>query len=243
MAFRAVGSLTEGGASGGTSSITGLSFARPTYQENDIILLVASGDADVTGLSVTWPSGFTEIAIPTVGNDGHTLIAAWKLATASEPTTYSADLSASSGTFWLQRTAALSFSGRDATPNIVLLSGNDVNSGGLSRTVSNSGITLPAAGYDLVFMAGSDQVTAPGTHSWTPPSGYTERVDANLLTSAWGSFHIATLDNASSGATGTVSASVSSDTSQLGGYVTLLIGIEPAATTSPHARMSLLGIG
>ena len=196
---------------------------------DDIILLALSMDGGAATIT-SWPSGFTEIMQASVGGpDGRTSAVAWKRAGGSEPSTYVITMSGTTGADTLVTCAA--WSGRDTTNPPTWGTANNIGTGSASPVTANANGVTAVAGDDLAWFAFAD--TTGATPSFAPPSGYTERIDA-IGTSSYSSTTLATLDNASAGATGTVAGTLTF-ASGTAGYDAILIRIPAAAgdTTAP----------
>jgi hypothetical protein len=233
MAFRAKASNSN--VDGAAASPT---VGYPTLSANDVLLLSVVSDGIVT---LTDPSGWTLLKSvqSTADNQTHNV---WrKVATGSE-----------SGTLTIASSASLkafdclmgSWSGRDTTTPETFSTSTHNDSGNASPvTVSAVGGTA-ATGDDLVWFAELDQLTDTDTWAFAPPSGYVEQYDhAN---GSWISHSVATLDSASSGATGTVSGTATRATGTSGaGYTAILVALKAASgggSPTPHL-LACLGVG
>jgi len=139
----------------GSTSGLSITLTKPTdVQENDFLLLTISG-AYVAGLSLTVPSGFTLVGSRASGTSS---IQAWiykKIATSSEPASYTITRSSDSGNFG----AVIS----------VFRTANTINTTGVfdvyaATTAVAESITPSVGGLNLaiwMFNAGQTLVTAP----------------------------------------------------------------------------------
>lgn len=190
MAFRS--------ASTGIGNSTAVSASVPAgVAANDIVLAICNYDSNT--FTITWNNGFTLLRTDThSGPDGERTSYAWKRAGGSEGATYGATIS--SAIDWTVIYCA--FSGRDTGTNPTISSANINTSANASPvTVTALGLTA-ATGDDLAWLAGLD-VNATGIgNGFTPPASYTERGD---IEQAFANCSVATLDNASVGATGSIS--------------------------------------
>lgn len=119
--------------------------------------------------------------------------------------------------------------------------------GGSASPVSIPLTGLTAVAYDDILWMGSVTSTATGTPAWvtTPPSGYTSRQEASQTDSAGdgGTSCLATLDNASAGATGTLTGS-SASSGKNGDYFGLVVALPvspPVITAQPVEQTSVAG--
>jgi len=228
MAFRSIS--TNEGASAASDPMS-LTVSVPSgVQDGDIILVVATLDRVVATAVNAVPSGFTQLYFETVTRDGQFVWVGWKRAS-SESGTYTLQLdnAISQENEYLMQAAA--FSGRIASGSPIGASSSAVENTGQSSPVSinATGVTA-AAGDDLVWISAPDVVSGGIGNGHSPPSGYTERSDAEGYTARtlWCNLSIATLDNASAGATGTVTGTFSL-TSGDSAWCAFLIALTAAA--------------
>ena len=165
--------------------------------ENDV--LVASRMYYGDDSTSTPPSGWTLIdyaseATPET-NSGHRLLLYYKVAGASEPSTYSWAM----GGDGVQGIAIACYSGVN-TASVIDTFIAQFN--GTNTSMSAASITTTVANTMLVF-AGCAGDSA--SFSATPPSGYTERVD---FYADWRSIYIAEKAQAATGATGSATATI-----------------------------------
>lgn len=190
--------MAYGTSTTGTGSLGGSGTASTTVPAgaaiDDIMLLAINIDNSAT--TFTWPAGFTQLGISHPSADGQTSAVAWKRLTAADSGSYS--ITCSTGGDWICQAAR--FSGRHTTtaPTASVATNNTNN----PNPVSVDAATITAgAGDDLAWIGGLD-VTASGLgNGCTPPASYAEAQDAE---NGWSNLAIATRDNASAGATGTV---------------------------------------
>lgn len=158
---------------------------------NDIIVVTLFVDGGST--TVTPPSGFVEAEnSPVIGAGNHSLHVMWKRATGADTGTYTATLSASA----YREGAAHRYTG-------VVTSGNPFDSGTGTAASATNGTVTPAV--STTTLGTNRKVLFVATDwsggSWTPPSGFTERMD--------GGVGLITLDDIaqpSAGSTGSISA-------------------------------------
>lgn len=202
---------------------------------DDIVILVVSVDnvAEVFA-SGDYPAGFSELAEVDVTTDGQTVAVAWKRATGADSGSYTF---ANHATALEWACEAFVFSGRD-TANPPTLTSASSNAANASPVSVNAATITALTGDDLLWISAPD-VNATGIGSGhTPPSGYTERQDVELgFTNLSG----ATKDNATAGATGTVTGTLTL-TSGGAGWAAFLVRIPVAAAAadpSDGARLLL----
>lgn len=201
---------------------------------NDILTWYVVSDDDQT---ITWPDG-TWTGRGRIATGGtYALQWATRVATGSDPATFTftEDFGA------VKQSYMTAHSGRNTTSPVTASASTTISSASTSPlSVALSGVTA-TTGDDIVFLAMVRPTT--GTDRWTfaAPGSYTERADENrdYLSST-----IATRDNVSSGATGTLTAtatrSVGSDTGAFAGWVISLAAASGGATTK---RTLTLGVG
>lgn len=168
------------------------------------------------------PSGWTLIDYASEATPrtdiGHRLLLYYKVAGASEPSTYSWPM----GSDGVQSVAIACYSGVDTAAPINAYS---IQFNGTSASMSAASITTTVANTMLVF-AGCAGNSA--SFSATPPSGYTERVD---FYADWRSIYIAEKAQAATGATGSATATINTSRINWGG----LIALKPATLAVPNA--------
>lgn len=198
-------------AYGGTNTHTAGTLGSAITSGNLLIWIVRLGDGS-SGRTVSWPSGYTQVAYNSDAEDNDEVYIATKIAGASEdrdPT-----MTWTGGDSFSQRSTLIEVSGADTTtpmdvtPTVTWESfTSSYTTGGLTTTIDNA---LHIIGYENRF----------GTGSTTPPSGYTERVDTNDM---W----VADKTIPTAGATGTYTITVSS------GYIwSFEIAVRPAVASS-----------
>lgn len=157
--------------------------------------------------TVTPPSGFTELTpAPFTTSSVHTHHVFWKRATGSDSGTYSFTWSGST----FREAVAIRYTGcaTSGVPVDVFNTAARSTNGTVTPAVS-----LTTTGADrLLEWAGSNF----NAGSWTPPSGFTERVDAA------GCLSVATLGQSTAGSTGSVTGTCSGSSSETGWLLALL---------------------
>jgi hypothetical protein len=197
MAFR---SSTNALGAGGVNTVV---INTPAGVALNDIIFVAVED---NGNTVTWPSGFSAtFAQWTCTGSSHgragSWSCAWKLATGSEPSTYTVNV-ATGGSGNIKAVAG-AWSGRASTPGAAVVSsaaGNAVT----PVTVTLTGYTA-ATGDDVLVFIGLADTDSAGSWATSNSIAYTTRQDLNDNgTFRGGVLNISTIDNISAGATGTL---------------------------------------
>lgn len=187
---------------------------------DDLMIAVQVSDAAGNLAAMTAPSGWDLLA-QFSGASRTPYVKVWqKVATASEPSSYSFPDSASARC----SVGIITLYDQDRTvPLAVTPVANQSNVNTTSHTApSVNGV----AGGMLVVAACAD--TNGTTRSYTPPSGMTERIDTAQSTSGYTALEISTLALGASGATGTKTATCSGSTA----YVALALVVAPRGGTA-----------
>lgn len=221
----------------GSSTTPAGTYPTGTATDQIAVVFVSCDNASVT-FTGTYPAGFTEIAHLHVTADGQTTAAAWKRLTGADSGAYAFSAMGSSSDWTTQM---FIFGGRD-TGNPPTCS-TATNSGANASPVSVDAASVTAlAGDDLLHIGSPDVKTAFVGAGSTPPATYTERTDDG---NAWTNMSGSTLDNASAGATGTVSSTYTL-TSSTAGWAAILVRIPAAGGGggSPAPKqLAALGVG
>jgi len=222
-AFRACGTATTvvgGGATTGTPGTPAGAAA------NDILLIIVSQDDEP--VTYTWPSGFTQLYNSSLTLDGQAVAVAWKRAAGGDSLTVTR--SATPGEWLLQ---ACAWSGRDTgNPPIGSTAATNNTANASPTTITSNGVTA-LSGDDLVWIAGLDVTAASATAALTQPTGYTSQ-GATICSNSLCVFGIATLDNTSAGATGSISGSMTHSGNS--GWAAFLIRIPLSGGGGPVVR-------
>lgn len=181
-----------------SNSVIAKSVAVPTgVQADDIIIIVVTTDATANFDSGHYPTGFVELAEIDNTLDGQTSAVGWKRATGADTGTYDF-ISSPGGSNWV--CVAICLRGRHTTdpPTISSAANNSANTNPV--TVSAATVTA-STGDDLVWISSPDVNTSGAGNGHTAPTGYTKQEDAE---NAFSNICVATKENASAGATGSV---------------------------------------
>lgn len=179
VVFETVSSISEGNGSSASIPV-------PTgVQEDDIII---AGIYKENTDSVTRPTGFSEIGtFPRTTGTVTSLHLFWKRATGNDSGSYSFSWS---GSVW-RGAAAMRISGvrKTGNPHEAFDTANRS-----SNSVTTPAVSVTTLGPDrLLVWAGTNYADT----TWTPPSGFTERYDGDVLS-------FATADRSSAGPTGNI---------------------------------------
>ncbi|MCX5747283.1 MAG: hypothetical protein NT062_32855 [Proteobacteria bacterium] len=179
----------------------------------DLVLFIANID---NGNDKIWslPFGFTQLAQHFYGADGQTYFAAWKIATAGEPTFYAGTYDKTTGVTSAAATISLiAISGADPDAPIDPASGVLRTDSSLATSpvdVSSSGVVATVDHSLIVMAAGADWTPYDGTNTFEPPTGFTtltQIADENTHWH-WTSQAIATKAQAAKGPTGPLTATL-----------------------------------
>lgn len=211
------------------------SVVKPTGTvAGDLLIIFVSGYHAAMTLNVTFPAGFTVVTADNyyvTAPDGSTGRWAWKIAGASEPANY--DLTVNANTLNEAEFNCVCITGVDqTTPITASLLTSNITGNSTPISVALGGVTA-SAGDCVIFYSQIDETTSASTWSHTPPSGYTERIDK---TQAWVSVLLATQDNVTAGATGTLTATATRNTgSDTAGFNGWVIAVNAASGGAPTA--------
>lgn len=232
MAFRSssqgVGTLS---ASVSTNVPTGIA-------NNDIAILALSFDYNEAGsgaATFTFPTGFTEIVHVSNGApDGNTVAVAWKRCDGTESGSFTVTASAGPQSANAKSVICGLWSGRDTgNPPVAGTWTDDTNGGtGYTSPMTSTAVSVTAvAGDDIAYVSSPDTNNAPVGTSFTAPSGYTARED-QLNAEDWVNNELATKDNVSAGATGSIAGDFAFST----GVASRNVGLIriPAAGAAPY---------
>lgn len=176
-------------------------------QQNDIVLLVGLQGGSGT-LTPTFPSGFN--AIPSLSNvnvNGSTLFAAYKVATSSEPSSYTVTPgNSSTGTLHCRV-----YSGRNTSTTFTAVASTGAQGPTTLPVTYNASAVTAAANDDVAAFYFTEPPNSSDTFTFGTPSGF-----ANGLTSTSGTIWVpgafsADHVNVSAGTTGSI-GSAASDT-------------------------------
>lgn len=230
MAFR--GAASQANSSTSTSVVVTVSSIGGTGpQLNDIVLFYMDGGGGGGTSTLTPPSGFSAVPGITQTLNFNTQNMVWyKVATASEPSTYTATSNVND----FHAAQVRVYSGRNTSSPFTTVSTFHVSSGSSPMSVDINGLTA-AASDDLVIIGGLDnQSNGTTNYSYTAPSGYANAqmgtVNVAFATASFGADKV----NASAGATGTVSGSLTftGTGGDTGGWL-IALAVAAAGTTAP----------
>lgn len=194
---------------------------------NDVILVGLY--VETTG-TVTPPAGFTEksSASTTASGEAHTGRVFWKRATGADSGTYTFSWAATV----FHASAAMRISGCITTGDPIGSPVNTaVNNSGAGTTTPAVATLTPDRDNCLVFFFGTGFDGGP----WTPPSGFTERVDNGFPPT------FATLTQTTTASTGSVTATCSSAVGRTG-TVGYLLPVPVSATVSATVVVSTAAV-
>jgi hypothetical protein len=197
-------------------------------QEGDILIAIWS-QGGAGNATITWPSGFTLLASSNSATATNTNRIAVKVATGSEPSSYT--IATSVGDLCVAGVAA--WRGRDTAAVLSAQTTLAETAQEAPITVNLTGVTA-SAGDDIAWIAmrvpsAGGNLTSP---LWTPPTSYTERIDVNAT--LYISMSLATRDNVSAGATGTLAGTIgASDDAGYAGFVVALPASGGGGGSSP----------
>lgn len=218
MAYR---SSTSAG--GSTTTVT---VAVPAGAATDDIAILVVGVDEFQAQTITWPSGFTQLGNTLIlAPDGAILAFAWKRLTGADSGNYTITLSSSTGDHLAE--CAL-FSGRHTTnPPVASTIATNTTANSSPISVDATGLTA-VTGDDLLWIGAADTTAGNGGTSWSPPSTFTEQKDdVNAGPTGFCNGSIATKDNVSSGATGTITGTFIATVTA--GWLASLVRIPAAA--------------
>jgi hypothetical protein len=170
-----------------------------------------------------WPTGFTQLQnVLVAAQDGANLILAYNVPSVTPTGTYSVTFTdgANPGTIF-----AATYTGVGAIP-IDASSGNyNISQQASPVSIIGTGVTTAFANDKVLFFGTSDHAGGASlTTGFTPPSGFTERLD--VTTGPWTNITLADKTFATAGATGDITgtSTLSSGTAAYGAIVVALRG-------------------
>lgn len=198
-------STTFGAIGQGNGTLT---ITRPAVSSGQLLTaIVYSLFSDAT---ITAPAGWTEVGNTGVGfNDRPSFFVYTKVAGGSEPATYAfAFAVGSNGQRHANGVIAVTTDADTVTPvNVVGTSRFDTS--GSTANITITGVTTTAPTL-LLAMVG-DGASTYTTHTFTPPSGFTEVIEGANTGWGGGAFAIFTKDQPTAGATGNFTATRSAN--------------------------------
>lgn len=206
-----------------SNSTTVKSVAVPAgVQADDIIIIAMTTDATGNVDSGHYPPDFVELAEIDLTHDGQLFVVAWKRATGNDTGTYQFQINVG-GSNWVYQ--AIVLRGRHTTnpPTVSTNSSNAAN----TPPVTVSAATVTALdGDDLVWISAPDVNTNGAGNTHTVPSGYTKQEDDE---NAFSNLCMATKENVSAGATGSVDGTFAL-TSGTSGWGAVLVRVPSVST-------------
>lgn len=221
-------SVNSSGASTSTISLTDPGAA------GNFLIANISVDCD-TAITVTYPDGtWHELFNDHFGTDGQSNVIAYK-ASGTGSGSYAFGL-ASTGTIFTNAMGVMfAYSGHDsATPiNGTPTSAIDVNGGATPFSAIAPSITTTIDGCEIIWLVGTDFTNASSTPAVTFPGSYLHGIQepaANANTFSMAA--IASLNQATHGATGTVTGTLDTG-GQLTGVAVYLVALAPSGAAPP----------
>ena len=202
----------------------------------DLIVIAIEAATSTTG-TYTWPTGFTQLgAGSNIGGFGHgaNFAIATKLATSSEPSTYSI---AYTNTLNQAIGIAAAWTGRSGVKFTTVTPGGS-NFGASNITLNLAG-GVAAAGDDVAWFG---MAAANGAYSYTAPALYTSQ--ASYIASGTGLFDSVNLsirDNVPAGATGTISGTLTGTTGADAFGIVISLTALPIIDVQPTNQSALIG--
>jgi hypothetical protein len=220
MALRGTaGQANTAAASSCVVTVSGIGIAA-----GDIILLLYASGGGGT-LTLSFPSGFNAISGCADGacaaSATSTTGVRYKVATGSEPTTYTCT---SGVTDWMSLQCRV-YSGRSAT-QFTATQETSGASAATPVTYAISGVTASSHDDVCVLIGGSPNNNSSGTSTYTPPTNFANGLETVSLTNQFSPILASSDDvNVSSGATGTLGGSMTFSTSQNYAYRAYLVSM------------------
>lgn len=225
-------------SSSGTGTADGsgnMSLTLPASIAANDILIIGFGIDNGSPGAVTWPSGFTLLStVGSIGSpDGESGAYAWKRAAGTEGGT-GVTIRAAAASSAVYCTGCVTFDGRDTGTNPAAASvATNTSSNASGSSITSNGVTA-SSGDDLTWWSMPDIVgPTHQTHTWVhaAPTNYTLRLN---VSNGFARLGVATRDNVSAGATGSISGTFTDTTDGGGvfGWIAHLARIPAAATTA-----------
>lgn len=208
----------------GTSTSLTVTAPSGTAQDDIVILCAAVGGG--ASETFTWPTSttFTEIGNASIATpDTKTIKCAWTREDASPAATYQVANSVGGGDKMIL--IACAFSGRHTTNPPVAQVSTQTSAAASPITIAATGVTA-VAGDDILWYAVGASTDGFSGWDFTAPTNYTEREDVAADFYTYGS--VATRDNVSAGATGSISGTMTLGGST-GGWGAIVMRIPAAA--------------
>lgn len=200
----------------------------------DIAVIVLASDDTGWNLSQAggrWPTGFNVVMDADVTTDGESIGAAWKRLAGADSGSYSFGTMAS-GNEWAAACAL--WDGRSASDDPVASTVASSSAGNTSPVTATANGVTAVAGDDLAYIVGHDVAgTALAYNGSTAPTNFTSRQDVELSPFGWASVFIASRDNVTAGATGSIAGTfaLSADTA---GWAAVVLRIPVAGVPADN---------
>src|SRR5205814_712170 len=140
--------------------------------DGDLLLLIANVD---NGSASLWPNpmapGFTQLVQTFFGSDGQTYVVDWKIA-AGEPATYTGTYQTGVGSSAAVIALIAVSNVNAAMPINAFTSGNQGTTQSMPTVAPSAGVTTTVPNCAILYAAGSDWLSSPGSNSFTLPAGY-----------------------------------------------------------------------
>lgn len=219
-------------SSAGSGAVSNHTINWPTVAAGDRAYIVAS--ADGSGGLYTAPAGFTQIATGSIAAPDSQAVFVWEKKNCTGSESGSVAVNSSNGSTGQMCLAMVTFSGRDTSAAATFISTISTSATSNATPVSMAATSGTAvAGDDLFSFFATDQDGSGAVWNFTAPSGFTERQD--IQAADWSSLELATQDNVSAGAVGTVTGTATRTSGTGGaGWLAFIIAV-PVSASAPTA--------
>jgi hypothetical protein len=227
IAFRAATSAIA-------TSSSGVTVSKPTGTVlNDV--MVATIASRNRNLTVNTPTGWTVVNTATQSNGGvrgMLLTTYYKVATASEPSTYTWSFSGG-GNYEYAAAGITSFSGVDTTSPI---NANGAQAAGNGSTYSFATRSITTTVANTMLVGSFSYMNADG---WTAPTGFTEALDIRSPSALNQTGITLAMSYKSQATTGSVSATATANNTYTSDYgATQLLALKPSTSTTPTVSIA-----
>jgi hypothetical protein len=207
-------------------SHSGYSIATSGVADGDLLLLIANVD---NGSASLWPNpmapGFTQLVQTFFGSDGQTYVVDWKIAS-GEPATYTGTYQTGVGSSAAVMALIAVGNANAAMPINTFATGNAGTTASMPTTASSPGVTTTVPNCTILYAAGSDWLSSPGSNSFTLPAGYTslmEGGDHGDNNWDWTSQMVGWKTQPAAGMSGTISGTLTSGINGIGWTVVIAV--------------------